>query len=91
MSRLIALIDEYRDTHGAPSESSIARAIGVTPQVINSWRHRGIRELPEVATMRRLAAFLGVDYVDVVLRAALVDAGKMDAAEAYPDAGAETA
>lgn len=75
MSRLVALIDEWKDTHGAPSDSSIARAIGVAPQTISSWRTRGIKKPPSLATMERLAEFLSVDYEDVVLRAALLDAG----------------
>lgn len=75
MSRLIALIDEYKDTHGAPSDSSIARAIGVAPQTISSWRRRGIREVPDTDRLRDLAGFIGRDYATVVLRAALIDAG----------------
>lgn len=75
MSRLVDLIDEYKDTHGAPSDSSIARAIGAKPQTISSWRTRGIKEPPSVETMRNLARLLAVDYESVVLRAALLDAG----------------
>ncbi len=75
MSRLVALIDEYKDTHGAPSDSSIARAIGTKPQTISSWRTRGIKEPPSPVTMRNLATLLGVSYERVVLRAALLDAG----------------
>lgn len=75
MSRLVKLIDEYKDTHGAPSDSSIARAIGAKPQTISSWRTRGLKEPPSVETMRNLARFLAVDYETVVLRAALLDAG----------------
>lgn len=74
MSKLVALVDEYRDTHGAPSDSSIARAIGVAPQTISSWRKRGIRVPPAPETLRRLAEFIGRDYETVVLRAALLDA-----------------
>jgi transposase-like protein len=75
MSRLIALIDDYKDRHGQPSDSSIARAIDVAPQTINSWRKRGLRELPASDTLERLADFLLVDYEGVVLRAALMDTG----------------
>lgn len=75
MSRLVALIDEYKDTHGAPSDSSIARAIGAKPQTVSSWRTRGIKEPPQPETLRRLASFIGRDYETVVLRAALLDAG----------------
>jgi transcriptional regulator with XRE-family HTH domain len=77
MSRLIALIDEYKDTHGAPSDSSIARAVGIAPQTISSWRKRGIRQLPDVDTLRRLAEFIGCNYGSVVLPAVMVDIGYM--------------
>lgn len=75
MSQLLALIDEYKDTHGAPSDSSIARAIGVAPQTISSWRKRGIKHPPNPETLRQLAALVGKDYERVVLRAALLDVG----------------
>lgn len=75
MSRLVDLIDEYKDTHGAPSDSSIARAIGAKPQTVSSWRTRGIKEPPSPETLRKLATLLGVSYERVVLRAALLDAG----------------
>lgn len=75
MSRLIRLIDDYKDTHGAPSDSSIARAIGAAPQTISSWRQRGIKVPPNDDILRALADFIGRDYVTVVLAAALWDAG----------------
>lgn len=75
MSRLVTLIDNYRDKHGQPSEASIARAIGVAPQTISSWRTRGIKAPPDSATLRALAHLIGEDYVTVVLDAALHDAG----------------
>lgn len=75
MSKLIALIDEYKDTHGAPSDSSIARAIDAAPQTVSSWRKRGIRVPPARETLVALAALIGRDYETVVLRAALLDAG----------------
>lgn len=74
MSRLVGLIDDYKDRHGQPSDSSIARAIGVAPQTLSAWRRRGIRELPEPETLRRLAGFIGVAE-DVTFYAAGVDAG----------------
>lgn len=74
MSELVRLIDDYRDTHGQPSDASIARAIGVAPQTLSSWRKRGIRELPNEEALRRLAKLLGADYEDFVLQVALFDA-----------------
>jgi transcriptional regulator with XRE-family HTH domain len=82
MSKLLAIIDAYKDAHGQPSDASIARAVGVAPQTISSWRKRGIRQLPERDTMKQLAAFMRVDYDDV-LDAALIDTGYME--ERPPD------
>lgn len=73
MSRLLAIIDEYKDAHGAPSDSSIARAIGVKPQTISSWRKRGLKEPPDRAALRKLAGLVNLDYESVVLRAVLLD------------------
>ena len=78
MSELVRIIDDYRDTHGRPSDESIARAIGIAPQTLSSWRKRGIRELPEPDTLRALAAFVGLPYTDYVLEVALYDAGWRD-------------
>lgn len=75
MSRLLALLDDYKDRHGQPSDSSIARAIGVAPQTVSSWRKRGLRDLPSPETLRNLADLMRLDYETVVLRAVLVDIG----------------
>jgi len=87
MSKLIAMIDEWKDAHGRPSDSSIARAIGVAPQTISSWRTRGIRKLPETETLRSLAAFLHRDYATEVIPAAMNDAGYITLTEAQDIAG----
>jgi transcriptional regulator with XRE-family HTH domain len=89
MSRLVDLIDDYKDRHGQPSDASIARAVGIAPQTLNSWRKRGIRELPNAEALRQLAALLGV-AADVTFYAAGVDAGYIVETEAPPsieDAG----
>lgn len=75
MSELLRIIDDYKDRHGQPSDASIARAIGVAPQTLSSWRKRGIKEPPAVETLRRMAEFMRLPYEDFVLQAALVDAG----------------
>lgn len=75
MSRLLRIIDDWRDTHGQPSEASIARAIGLSPQAISSWRKRGFKRPPEPETLHRLAELTNLDYETVILRAALLDAG----------------
>lgn len=78
MSKLLALIDDYKDRTGGPSDSSIARAIGISPQALHSWRRRGIKEPPNVDTLRNLAALMRVDYRDVVLTAVLIDIGLLE-------------
>lgn len=74
MSELVALVDAYRDRHGRPSEASVARAIGVAPQTINSWRNRGVKQMPEPETIHKLAALMRVPLETVVMAAAR-DAG----------------
>lgn len=69
MGYLTDLIDAYQDEHGAPSDASIARAIGAAPQTISSWRKRGIRRIPDPDLLKQLAAFIGVDEADVLLAA----------------------
>ena len=91
MSKLLALIDEYKDTHGAPSDASIARAIGVAPQTISSWRKRGIRDTPAINTLKRMAEFFGVPYEEYLLQAALVDAGFRDTMPTLEEARAREA
>lgn len=81
MSQLLAIIDAYKDAHGQPSDSSIARAIGVAPQTISSWRRRGIKNPPDHESLRALATLAGVDYESVVLRAVLLDVGWIDAGD----------
>lgn len=74
-SRLVSIIDAYKDQHGQPSDSSVARAIGIKPQTLSSWRQRGLKEPPDRDALRLLARLAGVNYEDHVLRAALLDAG----------------
>lgn len=74
MSRLLALIDAYRDAHGQPSDASIARAIGVAPQTLSSWRKRGIKEPPDRTALLELAKLLRVDQ-RVVGEAVAIDIG----------------
>lgn len=78
MSELVRIIDEYREAHGRPSDASIARGIEVAPQVISSWRTRGVKQPPDPGTLRRLAEFMKVPYHDYVLAAVLVDVGLED-------------
>lgn len=74
MSRLVSIIDVYRDLHGQPSDSSVARSIGIKPQTLSSWRTRGLKEPPNREALQKLADLVGLDYEHDVLRAALLDA-----------------
>lgn len=85
MSELLRIIDDWKDRHGQPSDASIARAIGVAPQTISSWRKRGIKEPPARETLRSLAQYMHLPYEDYVLQAALVDAGWRDEMPARAD------
>jgi hypothetical protein len=91
VSHLLAVIDEYKDRTGQPSDASISRAIGVARQTISSWRRRGIKDLPEFETLVNLAALTGRDYESVVLRAALIDAGWIEERPDEPPSREETA
>lgn len=75
VSHLVALIDDYKDRTGQPSDASISRAVGLTRQAVSNWRRRGIKEPPTPEVLRKLARLMQRDYETVVLRAALLDAG----------------
>lgn len=91
MSELLRVIDDWKDRHGGPSDASIARAVGIAPQTISSWRKRGIKEPPATATLKRLAEFMHLPYEDYVLQAALVDAGWRDTMPDPPAEGVDSA
>lgn len=89
MSELVKIIDGYKDRHGQPSDASIARAIGVPSQTLDTWRHRGMKTAPQnKAPLRQLAKLVGLDY-NVIAQAVAVDIGLMDQMPAYrwPDEG----
>jgi transcriptional regulator with XRE-family HTH domain len=89
MSRLLAMIDEYRDAHGQPSDASIARQVGIAPQTLSSWRRRGMKELPSADTMRELARVLGRSEEDILIAAGL-DTGYVTAKIIEPEPESET-
>ncbi|WP_158021585.1 helix-turn-helix domain-containing protein [Mycolicibacterium chubuense] len=77
-SRLVELIDRYRDAHGV-SESELARRIGVTRENLRKWRTNGVRRLPERANLAATARVIGRPYREV-LSAALFDTGYLETA-----------
>lgn len=82
MTRLLQIIDDYKDRHGQPADAAVARAIGIKPQTLNSWRKRGMKKPPDNRSLRELARLAGVDYETVVLRAVLLDIGWADPGDA---------
>lgn len=78
MSEVGKIIEGYRDRHGHPPYASIARAIDVQPQTLDSWRNRGMKTAPrDLEPFRRLAEFVQLDY-DIIGAAIAVDIGMMD-------------
>lgn len=89
MTELARIIDGYRDRHGQPSYASIARGIGVAPQTLDSWRHRGMEQTPRnLEPFRKLARLVGLDY-SIIASAVAVDVGLQDVMPEYswPDDG----
>ena len=79
MSELLRIIDEWKDRTGQPSDASIARAMGMPPQTLDSWRSRGMKAVPRnLEPLRRLAELTGLDYTDVIVQAVAVDVGLRD-------------
>ncbi|QZN85436.1 helix-turn-helix transcriptional regulator [Cellulomonas sp. C5510] len=83
--QLWALVDDYL-TRADRSEAALARQVGLKPQTLNSWKHRGFKTPPDPDTLRSLARVLGAPYADVLM-AALRDTGYLEEGEAGPGAG----
>ncbi|MDL9944217.1 hypothetical protein QSJ19_01190 [Gordonia sp. ABSL11-1] len=71
MGELWKIIQEHLDAYGV-REAEFARRIGSSPQTVNSWKKRGIRNLPERRLLLAVSEITGRDYADV-LQAALTD------------------
>lgn len=72
-SRLVELIDRYRDAHGT-SESEVARRIGFSREALRKWRIHGVRRLPDRTNLAAVARVIGRPYREA-LSAALFDTG----------------
>ena len=70
---LYGIVQAHADRWGVRA-ASIARQIGAKPQTISSWKHRGVRQLPDPVTLSALAQVTGRPYREVI-DAALTDAG----------------
>lgn len=83
-NELLRIIDDFRDAHGQPSDASVARALGIAPQTLSSWRKRGVRELPNKEALLKLASLTRRSYADDVLPAVLLDIGYLTEAPTPP-------
>lgn len=84
ISRLAALIDTHKDTHGI-SDAELARRIGMTRENLRLWRTGGLRRLPDRDNLAAVAKIIGKPYREV-LNAALLDTGYLADADVEPPA-----
>lgn len=76
---LAGLIDQYKAGCGV-SDAELARRIGISRQNLYLWRGSNLRQLPDKANLRAVAAVTGLPY-DTVLDAALTDCGYVQRTE----------
>lgn len=81
MSQLHDIIQRHMDEFGV-REAALARRMGTASQTINSWKTRGVKQLPARWLLEAVARETRTPYADV-LQAALVDTGY--AAEITPE------
>jgi transcriptional regulator with XRE-family HTH domain len=74
------LVQAHIDSYGV-REAELARRVGTSPQTLNSWKIRGIRDVPSTAILRKLAAEIRQPYL-LVLTAAMLDADRVTPEEA---------
>lgn len=75
MSHLWAIVQAHLDKHGV-REAAVARKMGTVPQTLNSWKKRGVRQLPSPRLLQALARVTETDYLTVLV-AALQDTGHL--------------
>lgn len=73
VSELWAIIQAHLDEYGV-REAAFARRMGTKPQTLSSWKHRGLKELPERRLLEAVAREARQPY-ETVLRAVLADIG----------------
>jgi hypothetical protein len=83
---LWAHMQAHMDSTGV-REATIAKRAGTTPQTLNSWKKRGLSELPESWIIKAIAKEVHVKY-DVFLRAVLHDINYLPE-DVVPDARPE--
>lgn len=83
MGHLWSIIQDHLDRYGV-REAAFARRLGTAPQTLNSWKKRGLRQLPDRSLLEAVARETGTPY-DEVLDAVLRDIGYKDDAPAKSD------
>src|SRR5690625_2943046 len=73
MSKLWAIIQAHLDEYGV-REAAFARRMGTSPQTLSSWKHRGLKQLPERWLLEAVAREARTTY-EAVLEAVLDDIG----------------
>jgi transcriptional regulator with XRE-family HTH domain len=73
MGELWKIIQAHLDKYGV-REAEFARRMGSSPQTLNSWKNRGLKNLPSKALLAAVAEQAHVPY-GLVLNAALHDIG----------------
>lgn len=76
MSELWKVIQGHLDKYGV-REAEFARRMGSTPQTLNSWKNRGLKQLPDRRLLEAVADLTRTPYFRV-LDLALFDIGYRD-------------
>lgn len=76
MGELWKVIQAHLDSVGV-SEAEFSRRMDSSPQTLNSWKRRGLKQLPDRRLLESVASLTGVSYTDV-LTAALIDIGYLE-------------
>lgn len=72
MGYLWQIVQQHLDEYGV-REAALARRMGTSAQTLNSWKKRGVRQLPSVKLLAALSRETRTTYTQV-LTAALLDA-----------------
>ena len=73
MGQLWTIIQAHLDRYGV-REAAFARQIGTVSQTLSSWKHRGLKQLPNKDLLEAVARETSTPYEEV-LAAVLVDIG----------------
>lgn len=68
MGHLWAIAQAHLDAYGVRA-AALARRMGTSPQTLDSWKNRGVRQLPERRLLEALARETGTPYGDVLMAA----------------------